>query len=498
MTRRSLECAGPVGHRSGGMDREALLALDKPALVELLLELVASYEARLAEQQQRIVELEARLAKLEGPPKTPGNSSVPPSQGQNPTAPSDVERSAGHGEATLGPVASAPSRDLQVACRPERVGAVRRSCRRRSAAGGAALPAGQVSWSSYPVVQALVLELRQYRADCANCGTRTLGELPPGFDRRGPERSEWIGPRVERCWRISTKASMSAMSGWQPSVATVRAADQRRRHRRGARTSRHRGRPRGGADSGAGARQSGDQQRRDRGAGERQGLVPLGLPDPHGQLPRPGANPSPAGDRRVLSWCEARGLGLGRLRGPARGAGRAHQICLSHQIRDLTLPRSRSTPKRRMGRRSALGAAAPSCLRARDPPASAARHAHRRAVRASPDAGAEGRRAADLRTAAGRRGGLELQRRYRKHWSSLFVFLERDDVEPTNNSSEQDLRPAVVHRKVSGGYRSEAGAERGAIDATLLATARKTGQNVFELFCRLAGPSPPAAAGLPS
>ena len=66
------------------MDRETLLALDKPALVELLLELVASYEARLAEQQQRIIELEARLAKLEGPPKTPGNSSVPPSAGQKP------------------------------------------------------------------------------------------------------------------------------------------------------------------------------------------------------------------------------------------------------------------------------------------------------------------------------------------------------------------------------------------------------------------------------
>jgi hypothetical protein len=89
------------------------------------------------------------------------------------------------------------------------------------------------------------------------------------------------------------------------------------------------------------------------------------------------------------------------------------------------------------------------------------------------------------------------QRRSQKHWESLCAVLERDDGEPTNTSSEQDLCPAVVHRTVTGGYRSETGAERGAIYAPLLATARRGGQQVFELFCRLTGPSPLAAAGLP-
>ncbi len=88
----------------------------------------------------------------------------------------------------------------------------------------------------------------------------------------------------------------------------------------------------------------------------------------------------------------------------------------------------------------------------------------------------------------------KLQRRYRKWWAGLFVFLERDDVEPTNNGSERDLRNWVIHDKVTGGYRSEAGAQQGAIMATILTTARKQGLNIFEQLCQLAGPSPLQAA----
>jgi transposase len=76
------------------------------------------------------------------------------------------------------------------------------------------------------------------------------------------------------------------------------------------------------------------------------------------------------------------------------------------------------------------------------------------------------------------------------------TFLHRDDVEPTNNGSERDLRNSVIHDKVTGGYRSKQGAERGAILTTLLTTARKRGRNLFEALCAVAGPSPLQAAGL--
>ena len=68
--------------------------------------------------------------------------------------------------------------------------------------------------------------------------------------------------------------------------------------------------------------------------------------------------------------------------------------------------------------------------------------------------------------ALGRLGRAELleitrcQQRYRTHRDSLYVFLDRDDVEPTSDSSERDLRPSVTHRKVTGGLRSAWGLKR--------------------------------------
>ena len=106
-------------------------------------------------------------------------------------------------------------------------------------------------------------------------------------------------------------------------------------------------------------------------------------------------------------------------------------------------------------------------------------------------------RLVDMRD-AGTSQAAKLQRRYARCFDDLFVFLERDDVEPTNNSSEQDLRPAVVHTKVTHGYRSDSGARAAAIFTSLLITARKRGDNLYAALRAVAGPSPLAAAGLPS
>ena len=83
-----------------------------------------------------------------------------------------------------------------------------------------------------------------------------------------------------------------------------------------------------------------------------------------------------------------------------------------------------------------------------------------------------------------------LQMRYRLHRDRLYVFLHRADVEPTNNRSERDLRPSVIHRKVIGAFRSAWGAEASAIRSSILATARKQGQNLLDAFLAIAGPSP--------
>jgi hypothetical protein len=59
-----------------------------------------------------------------------------------------------------------------------------------------------------------------------------------------------------------------------------------------------------------------------------------------------------------------------------------------------------------------------------------------------------------------------------------------------SSSSERDLRPSVIHRKVSGGFRSAWGAEASAVRTTILATARKQARNLLDAFRAVAGPSP--------
>jgi transposase len=55
---------------------------DKDALIAVLTARLAKADERITAQDARIAALEARLDKLTRPPKTPDNSSKPPSQGQ--------------------------------------------------------------------------------------------------------------------------------------------------------------------------------------------------------------------------------------------------------------------------------------------------------------------------------------------------------------------------------------------------------------------------------
>jgi transposase len=88
-----------------------------------------------------------------------------------------------------------------------------------------------------------------------------------------------------------------------------------------------------------------------------------------------------------------------------------------------------------------------------------------------------------------------LQERYREHRATLFVFFDRPDIPPTNNASEHDLRPSVIHRKVTGGYRSQHGADVSAILTSLLTTVRKRGENLLDALLSIGGPSPLHASG---
>ena len=57
----------------------------------------------------------------------------------------------------------------------------------------------------------------------------------------------------------------------------------------------------------------------------------------------------------------------------------------------------------------------------------------------------------------------------------LFTFLEHPEVAPDNNGSERELRPTATYRKVTGGFRSDWGADLFAAVKSVIGTASRTG-----------------------
>ena len=95
-----------------------------------------------------------------------------------------------------------------------------------------------------------------------------------------------------------------------------------------------------------------------------------------------------------------------------------------------------------------------------------------------------------------------IAKRMRRHAKELTAFLWERDLDGTNNAAERALRPAVVARKISGGSRSDAGAEAWAKLASLMQTASQQGQNVLAVVRQLlieqwaGGPALALTAGL--
>jgi transposase len=67
-----------------------------------------------------------------------------------------------------------------------------------------------------------------------------------------------------------------------------------------------------------------------------------------------------------------------------------------------------------------------------------------------------------------------------KAWrGKFFVFLTNRDVPATNNISEREIRPSVVFRKVTNGFRSDWGAQIHAGYRSVTGTARLSGKSAL-------------------
>src|SRR5436190_15366281 len=143
------------------MGRDALAELSREQLIELVVTLAAEV-AELKRQQGQ-------------PPKTPGNSSVPPSVGFKANRAGRRARKRRPGHAGISRRRQAP--DVIVRCRPSAC----QGC-------GEPLPVagqrrvGRSQEVELPPIRPGVVEAREYAARCAGCGTRTKGTYPGGLE----------------------------------------------------------------------------------------------------------------------------------------------------------------------------------------------------------------------------------------------------------------------------------------------------------------------------
>ncbi len=81
-------------------------------------------------------------------------------------------------------------------------------------------------------------------------------------------------------------------------------------------------------------------------------------------------------------------------------------------------------------------------------------------------------------------GGLArtMSKRLKKEGARYFTFVDRPDLEPTNNIAEQQIRQCVLNRRVTQGVRGEKGKRFWENIWTVLATLRRREQNAFDFL----------------
>ncbi|MHB8577683.1 MAG: IS66 family transposase [Dehalococcoidia bacterium] len=448
---------------------------------------IAALEAALATAQARLAELAATLTK---PAKTPENSSRPPSTAFKADR-ADRRRAAkadGAPAAKRGPKpghrgvsrSRVPSDqvDQVIVCRPRQCGGCGTAL---PETGGTIVRRQQVT--ELPAVRPLVVELQRLRVCCRHCGHGTVGAVPAGWDRHAR-----FGPRIVTLAALLHEQQHVAYDrlvtlfadvfGLQISEGALVAAVARLGIRLTPAATAIATEVRAAAVVGSdetSMRVDGQtwwawvfqtataavfriQRRRN---------ADVLLTFLAGQQPG--------------TWVSD--LLPSQLKAPTT----CYQICHSHQLRALRYAEQWEQGEARAAERAWAATFADLIRRA-------IHRRHQQSDDAFDEPGfvvevaafeAEGATLLAQPLRIGESYGL--QTRFRMHRTGLWTFLHDPAVPPTNNSSEQALRPLVVHRKVTNGFRAEAAAERYAALRTVAETARRRGQSVYATLLKAAG-----------
>lgn len=145
-------------------------------------------------------------------------------------------------------------------------------------------------------------------------------------------------------------------------------------------------------------------------------------------------------------------------------AKKGHQVCLAHLLRDIQYAIDEGDDVFAPGLRHLIGRA---CRigRRRDKLADASLKIYLARLEADLD---------ELLALTPTHGaGVKLQGVIEKFRRHLFVFMTNRAIPPTNNGSERALRPCVTFRKITNGFRSQWGAHLYADIRSVIETARR-------------------------
>ena len=464
--------------RWADMTENEATQLNHEELVKLVLAQAQQIEALKKENEA----LRLKLQKNQKPPTNSSNSSQPPSRDQKSNLPAKRKRH------RHGPPLGHEKHEREFVAEPDHIVEVKpQGCEHcqsdLSQAEHELVDVNQIT--EVPQAHAEVIEVRQYKALCPSCGLEQVGQPPAGLDM-----NRTFGVRLESLvvyYRqeqhmsyVRTQAALQCLNGVELSQGGIDQIMQRA------------GRA---ALKQVGAIQTEIQQSAVVYSDETGSRVDGGnwwqwvFGSSRAVLHVIRFNRSEDVIRDVMAGHHAEVWVSDCLPAQLKAPAIERQICMAHQIRNLQALIDRypkySWPREMQALfRSAI-------------------HLHHQRGQLSPPQFLAQVRKTErrcnqlLKRSLRRPEAAILLRRYRKYRDSLFVFLHRTDVEPTNNFSERNLRPSVIHRKVIGCFRSGWGARTYAALASVIDTAALKGTSPFIAIQNLFGtPALPLPAGV--
>ena len=438
------------------IDLSKLTGAEKDRLILSLLPLVSRLDAALA----RIAELEARLALLEKPAKTPDNSSLPPSKGQKSEQPIAGNKPLRQSRPGFG-------RTLEP--NPDRiVDRLLDACPHCAAAWPAEPQTPQQVYDriELPPIKPDVTRVRLFGGRCACCGERAVATAPAGLEPGSPfgKSIEAIAVYLHYAQAIGIErlrlvfGELFGLSISEGALCNILARAQA---------------PLQAAASAISALVTTSDVVASDETSVRvmkktcwEWVFVTAACVLHIIRPSRGAGVVRAlfGELRPRVW-------LSDSLGSQRGHADIWQVCLAHLLRDAQYAIDCGDDgfsvafKRLLLRAIAIG-------RRRDRLLDTTLAQYR----------ADLDRRLDRVLALPRRGEAaeKLRRRIARDREHLFVFITDRDVHATNNVSERALRPSVIFRKVTNGFRSEWGAQTYAAFRSVVSTAKTNNRSVLD------------------